>query len=117
MPMNNEVIKLVTVIGSTDDENGYTVEAGTKEVEVFAEQKSVRYSEYYAALAANTQAQIIFVVDPHDFELSYVDIQDTDGKNRKLKATRIEHEGTLYRIVRAYRTYEGTLELTCAEVE
>lgn len=115
--MYNETIKLITILNTSEDENGYTVEGQTQEAEVFAFVKSVKYTEYYAALAANVHVQNIFVVDPLDFELSFVRIQDSAQRQRVLKASKVEYNGRLYRIIRSYSTQDGTLELTCSEVE
>jgi len=117
MHMYNETVKLITVLNTSEDENGYTVEGDTREVTVYAYVKSVKYTEYYAALAANMHVQNIFVMDPHDYEMSYIETHGTTGRNRTLKASKLEYDGRLYRIVRTYKTQDNTIELTCAEVE
>lgn len=59
--MKNEIIKLITKSCT-----GATVEH--KETEVFAEKKSVRQSEFYAAQQVGLNPSLVFVIDVRDFE-------------------------------------------------
>lgn len=61
--MRNEVITLIakSCTGATVD---------TKETEVFAEKKSVRQSEFYAAAAVGLKPELVFLVDEQDFRLA-----------------------------------------------
>ena len=114
--MNNELIELVTVIGNEENKNGFQTEEHVEKVKVFAEVKSVGRTEYYEAVRAGMQVNIIFVVDADDFRLSEHEIT-VDGKTRKVKASRIIHDGTTYLIHRTYVKDSGLMEITCREVE
>ena len=59
--MKNEIITLITKSCT-----GATVEL--KETEVFAEKKSVRQSEFYAAQQVGLNPSLVFVIDIRDFE-------------------------------------------------
>lgn len=114
--MNNELIELVTVLGSEKDTDGFQTEEITAKVEVLAGVKSVGRTEYYEAVRAGMQVNIIFVVDADDFRLSEHEIT-VDGKTRKVKASKIVHDGTTYLIHRTFIKDSGLMEITCREVE
>lgn len=112
----NELIELVTVLNTEDDNNGFQVREDTHSVEVFARVKSVGRTEYYEALRNGIDVKIIFVVDPDDFALSEREIS-VDGRTKKIRASRVIYDGVTYMIKRTYRNDSGLLEMTCAEVE
>ena len=114
--LNNELIELVTVLGSEKDADGFRTEEHTAKVEVFADIKSVGRTEYYEAVRAGMQVNIIFVVDADDFRLSEHEIT-ADGKTKKVKASRIIHDGTNYLVHRTFVKDSGLMEITCREVE
>lgn len=114
--MCNELIELVTVLGSEENENGFQTEEETAKVEIFAEIKSVGRTEYYEAVRSGMKVNIIFVVDPDDFKLSEREIT-VDGKIKKVKASKIIHDGTTYLIHRTFVKDSGLMEITCREVE
>lgn len=114
--MCNELIELVTVLGSEENANGFQTEERTAKVEVFAEIKSVGRMEYYEAVRAGMRVSIIFVVDADDFKLSECEIT-ADGEIKKVKASKIIHDGTTYLIHRTYVKGSGLMEITCREVE
>jgi hypothetical protein len=114
--MNNELIQLVTVLGTTSDNNGFKTGEETVNTEIFAGIKSVGRTEYYEALRSGIEAKIIFLVDMDDFRLSERMIE-VDGEQKKISATRIIYDGTTYLIGRTYRNNLGMLEITCREVE
>lgn len=114
--MSNELVKLVTVVGDAKDDDGFRTEEHTEKEEVFAEIKSVGRTEYYEAVRAGMKVNIIFVVDPDDFKLSEREIT-VDGASKKVKASKIIHDGTTYLIHRTFVTESGRMEITCREVE
>ena len=114
--MNNELIELVTVLGSDKDADGFLTEEHTAKVEVFADIKSVGRTEYYKAVRAGMQVNIIFVVDVDDFKLSEREII-VDGQTKKVKASKIIHDDTTYLIHRTYVKDSSLMEITCREVE
>lgn len=114
--MNNESIELVTVLNDQKDADGFCIGETIEKVEVFAGIKSVGRTEYYEALRSGIQVSIIFVVDPDDFKLSEKEIM-VDGKNKKVRASKVIYEGITYLIQRTYRNNFGLLEMTCKEVE
>ena len=114
--MCNELIELVTVLGSDKDADGFTTEEKIKKVEVFADIKSVGRTEYYEAVRAGMNVNIIFVVDTDDFKLSEHEM-DVDGAIKKVKASKIIHDGTTYLVHRTFVKDSGLMEITCREVE
>lgn len=114
--MCNELIELVTVLGSDKDADGFRTEEKIKKVEVFADIKSVGRTEYYEAVRAGMNVNIIFVVDTDDFKLSEHEM-DVDGAIKKVKASKIIHDGTTYLIHRTFVKDSGLMEITCREVE
>lgn len=114
--MNNELIELVTVLGIEKNASGFRTEEKTAKVTVFAEVKSVGRTEYYEALRAGMQANLIFVVDANDFKLSEHKII-VDGKHKKVKASKIIHDDTIYLIHRTFIKDSNLMEITCKEVE
>lgn len=114
--MCNELIELVTVLGSDKDADGFRTEEKIKKVEVFADIKSVGRTEYYEALRSSMKVNIIFTVDTDDFKLSEHEM-NIDGTIKKIRASKIVHDGTTYLIHRTFRTDSGLMEITCREVE
>lgn len=114
--MCNELIELVTVLGSEKNANGFRTEEHVEKAEVFASIKSVGRTEHYEAVRSGMKVNIIFVVDPDDFKLSEREIT-VDGTSKKVKASKIIHDGTTYLIHRTFITESGRMEITCREVE
>lgn len=67
--MRNEVITLIAKSCT-----GATVTP--KKTEVFAEKKSVRQSEFYAAAAIGLKPELVFLVDEQDFTLAGTEQND-----------------------------------------
>lgn len=107
---------MVTVLGENRDGAGFLTGEETMEIEVFAGIKSVGRTEFYEALRSGMQASIIFCVDMDDFKLSEQEIV-VNGETKKVKASRVIYDGTVYLIRRTYRKESGMLEMTCSEVE
>lgn len=114
--MNNELIELVTVLDSDKDADGFRTEEKIKKVEVFADIKSVGRTEYYEAVRSGMKVSIIFVVDENDFKLSENEVS-IDGETKRVKASKIIHDGTTYLIHRTFVKDFGLMEITCREVE
>lgn len=114
--MRDKLIELVTVLGSEENANGFRTKEHTEKAEVFADIKSVGRTEYYEAVRAGMQVNIIFVVDADDFKLSEHEIT-VDGKPKKIKASKIIYDGTTYLIHRTFVKDSGIMEITCREVE
>ena len=75
-----------------------TLMSGGGRREVFAGLRSVGHTEFYEAYATDLHPELKFVL---------ADYLDYEGE------TLVEHDGTLYRVVRFYRTGQE-LELTVA---
>ena len=93
----SEIIKLVTST-TAPNEVGIPVETTTS-VDVYADRKSVKRTEYYAANAAGSRADVTFVVNADDYS----------GQMR------VEHGSEKYEVTRAYQAGLGRVELTCAK--
>lgn len=116
--MNNSLITLITVLEEKRDSSGFKIGEVKKEVEVFAEEKSVGRTEFYEALRSSIEAKIIFAMDPDDYLLSEEEIKLKDGKTKRLKASKISYENKEYLIIRTYQNNAtGMLEVTCREME
>lgn len=111
----NELIELVTIMNTEEDDDGFRVRDDTYSVEVFASVKSVGRTEYYEALRNGIEVKIIFIVDQDDFLLSEREISAGEI-TKKVRATRVIYDGTTYMIKRTYRNANGLLEMTCTEV-
>ncbi len=105
--MRDELITLITKTGETFDESGFPVEGIDIRTEKFARVKNVRASEFYQAYSAGLTLSYIFCVDPDDWKDAYAEVE---GKT--VAPWAVEYEGTVYRIVRTYKTDMGEIELT-----
>lgn len=114
--MCNELIELVTVLDCKKDADGFRTEEKIKKVKVFADIKSVGRTEYYEAVRSGMQVSIIFVVDVDDFKLSEHKVS-VDGEIKRIKASKIIHDGTTYMIHRTFVKDSRLMEITCREVE
>lgn len=114
--MNDERITLLTVIGEERDRSGFVTGELVEETEIFAGKKSVSRTEFYEAIRSGRKASVIFTVDPDDLKLAWRDIQ-VNGSAKRVRATKVTHEGIQYRIIREYQKSPYSIELTCEEVE
>lgn len=110
--MRDELITLITKTGETRNANGFIVENEAQRTEKFARVKNVRASEFYQAYSAGIEVRYIFCVDPDDYKDAYATV---DGVT--VKPWAVEFEGETYKIVRAYRTDIGEIELTVTEAD
>lgn len=92
--MWSDVIKLRSVTRTYT--NGFPSET-TTESEVYAKRHSVARSEYYAAKAAGAQTDIAFTIR----------IADYSGQSE------LEHNSTVYDVVRTYELDSESIDLTC----
>ena len=90
------VVKLRTVT-VTADTGGFPTKA-VSTVDVFADMKSVRQSEFYAANANGKRLDNVLVINADDWN----------------GATEVELNGVVYSIERAYQVGLGRVELTCS---
>lgn len=109
----NELITLETVLGYTQDENGFKNTEMTAQMEVFCAVKSVGRTEYYEAARSGVKANIIFVVNKDDFDAAAC----INSEGKKAKPSRVIYNDSVYKIHRGYAEAFGDLELTCEEVE
>ena len=90
------VVKLRTLTVTADSDGFPSKSVNT--MEVYADQKSVRQSEYYAADAQGKRLDMVLVINADDWN----------------GATEVEYNNTVYNIERAYQVGLGRIELTCA---
>lgn len=83
----------------TADTGGFPTQTVTTRT-VYADKKSVRQSEFYAADAAGKRVDIVFVINADEW----------------LGETELEHEGLIYTVARSYQVGLGRVELTCARM-
>ena len=105
--MRDELITLITKTGEVLNENGFPVEGTDISTEIFARVKNVRASEFYQAYSAGLTLSYIFCVDPDDWKDAYAEVE-----GKPVAPWAVEYEGTVYRIVRTYKTDMGEIELT-----
>lgn len=110
--MNNELIKLVTVMECGEDKKGLGKERTEKEIEIFADVKSVGRTEYYEALRSGMDLKIIFTVNPDDFKLG-----DVISNNKKISASKVVYDDETFSIKRTYTSDMSSMELMCEKVE
>lgn len=114
--MKNRAITISTEIPGTAtiDTDGFPSKEGTIiSKKIFADVKSVGYTEFYEGLKDGIKASLIFKVNMHEFLLTNASGQSV----MEYKPTKITFEGVDYRIVRQYKRGYGFLELTCEEME
>lgn len=102
-----EEAKLV-VVSHGKNANGFSVETKT-EYSVFVREKSVTRTEFYQALNSGITPKIVLEMRLEDWEQS---AHSVNGK--KEFATRIEYDGYIYDVVRAYVTDKSMVEVTCS---
>ena len=90
------VVKLRTIT-VTSDSGGFPSKSVSR-VEVYADQKSVRQSEYYAADAQGKRLDMVLSINADDWN----------------GATEVEYNSVVYNIERAYQVGLGRVELTCS---
>lgn len=92
----NQVLSLLAIAEGTDA-RGEITETETSR-QVYADQQSVRQSEFYAAMTAGMKPEIMFVVRACDYQ----------GEQALL------HEGQCYKVIRTYSKDGETMELVCS---
>lgn len=110
--MRDKVIQLVTIKGKKKDADGFVTAEELHTVEIFAEEKSVGRTEYYEAMRNGIRVDIIFSVDPEDFELGKIMAEE-----KYIRPAYVINDGVKYAIERSYKKDLHSLELTCKEVE
>lgn len=108
--MKNDVIELVAVLKGRD-KDGFEKEKGRKTLEVMAEIKSVRQSEFYQAASAGIDVRIVAAVNIEDYEEAAIVTDD-----KKTVPELIVHDNTEYKIIRVWKKGKR-MELTLQEVE
>lgn len=98
--MRNDVITLVTQY-----KEGKTVKE--KEIEIFAERKSVTRSEFYASFNVGLSPKYIMEISPDDYHLADIVID-----RAIYHATHVLYEGHKMPIVRTYEKSYTSMELT-----
>ena len=111
--MRDELIRLITKTGITEDESGFPIDEREDETEIWARVKSVRSTEFYQAYTEGMELKYVFCVDRDDLALA----NRTDTKGRTIKPWAVEYDGVRYRIVRQYMTDMGEVELSAEEAD
>lgn len=91
-----DVIELVRVSETQNEYGEYTEDETT--VQVFANKKSIRQTEFYQAMTAGLRPEIMFEVRAHEY-----------SDEPKLK-----YNGFVYHIVRTYTKNDEITELVCS---
>lgn len=94
--MKDQLIELVTIT-TTKDEDGFPEAEAEIKIQAYAEKKSVRQSEFYAAKAIDMNLELVFEMWFWEY----------DGQ------TLLDHEGKRYKIERTYSKDTENIELVC----
>lgn len=108
--MYKDIIALIAVTQGKDSD-GFSTEV-EHSYDVFADKKSVTRAEFYSSLQAGVNATAVFITRLCDFdEATFTDLQ-----NVKHEATRLQHNGKKYKILRTYTKDNEMLEITCTDL-
>lgn len=91
-----ETCILVSIEDGTD-ESGFPKEIETRTEEIYCDNKSVNFREFYEANNTGINPKIILVLRVEDWELS---AHMVNGK--KEYASRVEFDGGVYDVIRSY---------------
>lgn len=105
--MMTETAELIYVFNRKDID-GFPV-TDTVETQVYVREKSVKRTEFYEAMRSGITPSIVFEVRQEDFELT---AHTENGK--KVYASKVRYDGTVYDIIRSYRNDRSMIELTCS---
>ena len=98
---------IITLIGIAESKNEAAEIAETKtETEVYADCRSVKRSEFYAAQTAGIKAEIAFTVKAEDYE-----DQQKIAYNRKGTGNSADDE--IYNVIRTYQKDPDNIEIVC----
>lgn len=103
----DEEAKLL-IVTNDKDEDGFPVEK-TIEIPVYVREKAAVRTEFYEALRAGITVKTILEMRQEDWELSAHLVS-----GRKEYATKVEYDGSIYDIVRAYKNDRSMVEVTCS---
>lgn len=104
----DEEAKLL-IITNGKDEDGFPVETTKKEIPIYVNEKSATRAEFYEALRTGIKVKTVLETRQEDWELS---AHMVDGKREY--ATRIEYDGSVYDIVRTYKSDKSMIEIICS---
>lgn len=100
---------VLIVITNEQDEDGFPIQKEER-IQVFCEEKSVRYTEFYEAQRSGYQPRIILEIRNEDWELS---ARREEG--RKQYATHVEYDGSDYEVIRYYKTDKAKVQVTLGD--
>lgn len=103
----DEEAKLLVIINEKD-EDGFPIEE-KREIPIFVREKSATRTEFYEALRSGVSIKTVFETRLEDWEQS---THMVAGK--KEYATQIEHDGSIYDIVRTFRNDKAMIEIICS---
>lgn len=104
----DEEAKLLIVTNGKDDD-GFAAKKTEKEIAIFVREKSATRTEFYEALRNSIKIKTVLETRQEDWELS---AHMVDGKREY--ATRIEYDGSVYDIVRAFKNNKSMIEIICS---
>lgn len=103
----DEEAKLL-IISNSKDEDGFPVEK-KEEIPIYVNEKSATRSEFYEALRSDIRIKTVLETRQEDWELSS---HMVDGK--KEYASKIEYDGSVYDIVRTFKSDKSMIEIVCS---
>lgn len=92
----NDVIANLIYVTTTDDGEGFDIDKETT-TEVFATQKSVKYTQKYLAMQVGQNPEIILEIRSEDWELTKHIVNDMPEY-----ATKADIDGAVYKIISNY---------------
>ena len=106
MTLNEEAFLLV--VKNNKGDNGFAV-TEKQRIPIFVREKSVTRVEFYEALRSNIQVRTVLEAWQADWELSAHMV----GKKKEY-ASQIEYDGSVYDIVRTYKSDKSLIEIVCS---
>lgn len=103
----DEEAKLL-IVTNEKDEDGFVVE-NEKEIPIYVQEKSATRSEYYEAMRSGVTVKTVLETRQEDWEQSVHLVG-----NKKEYASQIKYDGSVYDIIRTYRTGKSLIELVCS---
>ena len=106
--MIDELAVLIYVTNGKDAD-GFPIETEER-IPVYVREKSASRTEFYESLRSGITASEMFEVRLEDWLLT----RHITTNGKAAYATRIEYDGVMYDIIRAYKNDRSMVELTCA---
>lgn len=108
----NDLIKLITIVNSQNDELEIIEEK--HEFELLGDVKDTKRTEYYASMAvSHTVSKTIEHISPDDYEMAII----AKDNGKKIRPQQVLIDGEVFNIVRTYKHDDFNMDIYCEEVD